>query len=887
MNLLSVIDYYYFCIFILTPLFVALSFDLLSISIAIVLFLVDKRKKIMSAALSPVENGAATSRSALFLSDHPKVKFPHPPGSIPLAQSVVVQNADDISSSDLHSDIPKVLSRYAYMHNGRRNALRVYVEEENGVSVLRDLAERRDPLDCSQVDKEGLTLLHHMMLCPDEEIAPVVSLLELLLRRWREPRRYAGDIKPLTPPGEKKKASFFLFRVFSKGLQSPHEGEDMITLAIRRPLLWEKVKCLVPIGTRVQCLSQCYRRKSSVTVDDDVTAMDQNELALAAGLSLEVFQHLESITNAEEDFFHPLAVPYSSTQAKGIDDAIRLALTPLEKQREVLLHLYEGVRSHLKLYARAAIRAELVARATQDFESILSAIHSTMKPTNMGNIQTRRRKRNLKYYFLTAEKTKTSLSALEQDARLPFLLHSLMDALSGSDSRLVFQWYWRAQRYSVATWTEAHLQFRQDPIDAIQRWSYVVQSILLDRLQEATQLRSSFPSLGSANTSLCHLDYSSSLYRPLIGFSITGSSIAEKNYTGGIILGGLEPLTPAGDFLYLSPRLLESLLENDSHSSHSSTFAQLSGLSAKVFVEEAVSNQRQIWFHLRREVHEVLESSERDSLLPDAEERKPDSIYLEIFDRTDRLPSTLPVISIPLPSPEAIFSMKHPRHGNHLGAPPALMLLTIPEDDSPQRVSISTVDPTQNDRVILLFSSQYTRWSLPVLGIQNEDVKDEEQKRIATVEAQQEEKSDIQDPLQVESGVDEESTHEKDSNYLPTPDKEDANVARLQTPFSFSTFKVHASSNGKVELKKTQGYVIRGHLQTFPPPFSGECWTSDLSAVESFQAIGPAAEDLLSFISKCLYLPHPIRGKMWKFSRLPPLIELDSMGESNDDHPIF
>lgn len=841
----------------------------------------------MPTVLSPIENGASTSRTTVSLSEHLKVKFPHPPGSIPLTKSVVVRNADDISSSDLHSDIPKVLSRYAYMHNGRRNALRVYMEEENGLSVLRDLAERRDPLDCSQVDKEGRTLLHHMMLCPDEEIGPTVSLLELLLRRWGDSRRYPGDIRPLVPPGEKKKSSFFLFRVCSKGLQGPHEGDDMITLAIRRPLLWEKVKCLVPVGTRVQCLTQCYSRKTSVTADADVTLMDQNELALAAGLSLQLFRHLESITSAEKDYFHSLAVPYSSEQARRIDDTILLALTPLETQRKVLLQLYEGVRSHLKLYARAAIRAELVARVMQDFESILSAISSTMKPTNMGNIQARRRKKNLKYYLLTADKTENTLSALEKDVHLPFLLHSLLDALSGSDSRLVFQWYWRAQRYSVATWTEAHLQFRQDPIDAIQRWSYVVQSILLDRLQEATRLRSSFSPFGSTNTSLTHLDYSSTLYRPLIGFSITGSSIAEKNYTGGVILGGLEPLTPAGDFLYLSPRLLESLLDNDLHSSDSSNFAQLSGLCAKVFVEEAVSHQRQIWFHLRRDKQEVLESSEEKSLLPDAKGRQADSIYLEIFDRTDRLPSTLPIISIPLPFPEAIFSMKHPRNGTHLGAPPALMLLTIPENDSPKRVSIATVDAPQNDRVILLFSSQYTRWSLPMLGVQDEDVKQEKDHRIERVEVQQKENSEIQDVFPVESEVDEESAHEKDSNYLPTPDKEDANVARLQTPFSFSTFKVHASSDGKVELKKTQGYVIRGHLQTFPPPFSGECWTSDLSAVENFQAIGPAAEDLLSFISKCLYLPYPIRGKVWQLSRLPPLIALDTTDESNDDDHFF
>lgn len=830
----------------------------------------------MSGVLPYIKIGSQTNIHSVPLSASQKVNFADPSRSVLAAvRNQLVQHAGGTPSSISEIDGPKVLSRYAYMLNGRRDALRVYLEEENGCAVLRDLVERRDPLDFSRVDSEGRTLLHHMMLCMEEDIPSTISLLELLLRRLRDSHRYPGDIKPLQVHPDNKSRSWFLYPIRDQKILGPFEGENVITLAVRRPNLWEEVRRLIPLSARVQCLSRCYRSRSSIPGESTSDTMDDKELALAAGLSLEVFQKLQKFTTPETEYFHPLAVPYSPEQARRIDEAILLALTPVDEQRKELLALYQEVRNHLKMYARATARPELVARTLPDFEYILSAIRETIIPTNTSNIGTRRRNKNLQYrLFISADETGTGTSKGEREMlHLPFILHSLKDALSGSDSRLLFQWYWRAKRYSVATWTEAHLQFRQDPVDGIQRWSYVVQSMLLDHLQEATRLRNSNSVMRSSNAAVSSVPEDSvHLYRPLLGFSITGSSIAEREFTGGIILGGLEPQTPAGDFLYLSPNLLVSLLLDFPQSSNSSTFEGVNSEFTKIMLEEARSGHRQIWFHLRREEKTISEHSSEDESCPLEEEKILSSIYLEIFDRNDRLPSTKPVLSIPLPSPDLIFSFSQGR--DTASHSPALMILTIPEDGIAKKNSITSLQHRENDRVILLFSSQYTRWSLPTVG--EEGVKVKKQHYRSSDEGLHKERSKKPAQFAAESGFNsEDKCDAEDFINVPALTQEQQSQKQVNMPLPFSTFKFQTTSGGKLKLRRTQGYVIRAHLQTGPLPFNGECWTSDLTAVEIFQAIGPAAEDLLSFISNSLYLPYPIRGRVWKLSRPPPIIALD------------
>lgn len=804
--------------------------------------------------------------------------------SIVEARISLLEQADTPHSAHSSYVEPKVLSRHVYMHNGRRDACRVYVEEENGCAVLRDLVERRDPLDFSQADSKGQTLFHHMMLCPAKDIALNVSLLELILRRLRDCNRYPGDIKPPRQKNDDKKSmGWFLYPIQSKGLPGPLEGENVITLSIRRPALWEGMRRLIPLGNRVQCLCECYRKRCSMAGDSKDDGIDEKELALAAGISLEIFQQLQNITTSESEYFHSLVIPYTPEQARRIDDAILLALTPIEQQRRELLALYEGVRYHLKLYARATARPELVARTLPDFEYILSAIKQTMEPTNTSNIQTRRRQKNLQYRLLRTEGGKPNLiSSREAVSSLPFILHSLQDALSGSDSRLLFQWYWRAKRYSIATWTEAHLQFRQDPADALQRWSYVVQSILLDHLQEATRLRSpSCTSPGSDSSSSSDRGDSAPLSRPLLGFSITGSSIAEQDYTGGIILGGLEPLTPAGDFLYLSPTLFESLLQDYPYCTDSSASERISSAIAKLIVNEALSGHRQLWFHLRREERASSENADDSGPLPPEEQKMLTSTYLQIFDRNDRLPFTHPVASIPLPAPDLIFSLASQKDMVSNG--PALMVLVIPKDDVARTTSIKSLHRAENNRVVLLFSSQYARWSLPVVGKTQRKSQHEEVYYSSTEEKTSEPETEKQNLCRVKSAINKEvNCPTEDSQNSDTQRSERKSLRQVHPPLSFPAFKMRATSDGKLRLRKTQGYVIRAHLQTFSPPYSGECRTSDLTAVEVFQAVGPAAEDLLSFISKSLYLPSPIRGKVWKLCRPAPLIELDDEASEDD-----
>eukprot|EP00796_Vickermania_ingenoplastis_P007508 gene7508-5293_t len=340
-------------------------------------------------------------------------------------------------------------TKFGIQPGEKRDGLSDFLEK--GFAYMDDCLGRREPIDFCGQDKLHQNLLHYLAKVPEEKVMAAVSLINKMVRRFRDHARHADDVIQIG------------------WLQKSKLGEDFISLAIHRRDLWEGVRGSIPLECRVTKLQERYGGAA--------------EAARAAGFSRDTLHRLHRIRILEEEV-GPDGNGCTPKQRDMLDEALRVALLPVEEKHKGLQTIYEGVRERLKEYARVAARPQLVAHTAPDLLAILHLLYATSK----------------------AER------------------EQLTDGL-------VDQWYWRALRSGVATLTEAHLQFRNTTESEAQCKALVVQSLLLDRFKQAEQT-------------------------DLIGFSITGSSIPERDYSGGVVLSGLQLGSIAGDFAYVSKKML-------------------------------------------------------------------------------------------------------------------------------------------------------------------------------------------------------------------------------------------------------------------------------------------------------------------------------------------